>query len=62
VIKSLPDRGETRADASLGAAAVALIKAGAEIDKKDSDGYLALDLAPDKEVSLVSTLRPTVFL
>jgi 26S proteasome non-ATPase regulatory subunit 10 len=34
-----------------GAAAVALIKAGAETDKKDADGFLALDLAPDKEVS-----------
>lgn len=33
-----------------GAAAVALIKAGAETDKKDADGFLALDLAPDKEV------------
>ncbi|KAI0110013.1 hypothetical protein F4814DRAFT_386449 [Daldinia grandis] len=30
--------------------AVALLKAGAEFDKRDSDGYLALDLAPDKEV------------
>ncbi|KAI0141294.1 ankyrin repeat-containing domain protein [Pestalotiopsis sp. NC0098] len=33
-----------------GAAAVALIKAGAETDKRDADGHLALDLAPDKEV------------
>ncbi|KAI1079396.1 ankyrin repeat-containing domain protein [Whalleya microplaca] len=33
-----------------GDTAVALLKAGAEIDKKDSDGCLALDLAPDKEV------------
>ncbi|KAM0806867.1 putative Ankyrin repeat domain-containing protein [Seiridium cardinale] len=33
-----------------GAAAVVLIKAGAETDKKDLDGFLALDLAPDKEV------------
>ncbi|RYP73764.1 hypothetical protein DL771_003477 [Monosporascus sp. 5C6A] len=30
--------------------AVALLKAGAETDKRDSDGRLALDLAPDKEV------------
>lgn len=29
---------------------MALLKAGAETDKRDSDGYLALDLAPDKEV------------
>ena len=34
----------------IGDAAVALLKAGAEIDKKDVDGNLALDLAPDKEV------------
>ncbi|EMR69197.1 putative ankyrin repeat domain-containing protein [Eutypa lata UCREL1] len=33
-----------------GDAAVALLKAGAEIDKRDSDGQLPLDLAPDKEV------------
>ncbi|KAH6646504.1 ankyrin repeat domain-containing protein [Truncatella angustata] len=33
-----------------GAAAVALIKAGAETDKKDADGFLALDLSPDREV------------
>ncbi|KAK2011248.1 ankyrin [Colletotrichum eremochloae] len=30
--------------------AMALLKAGAEADKKDNDGYLALDLAPDQEV------------
>lgn len=35
----------------LGDTAVALLKAGAETDKKDADGFLALDLAPDKEVS-----------
>lgn len=35
---------------TLGDTAVALLKAGAETDKKDTDGYLALDLAPDKEV------------
>ncbi|OLN92883.1 Ankyrin repeat-containing protein C6C3.08 [Colletotrichum chlorophyti] len=34
-----------------GDTAVALIKAGAELGKKDNDGHLALDLAPDKEVS-----------
>ncbi|KAI0443283.1 ankyrin [Xylaria telfairii] len=33
-----------------GDTAIALLKAGAETDKQDSDGYLALDLAPDKEV------------
>lgn len=34
-----------------GDTAVALLKAGAETDKKDSDGFLALDLAPDAQVS-----------
>lgn len=29
---------------------MALLKAGAEADKKDTDGHTALDLAPDKEV------------
>ncbi|GKT63712.1 ankyrin repeat-containing protein [Colletotrichum tofieldiae] len=33
-----------------GDTAMALLKAGAEPDKRDNDGYLALDLAPDKEV------------
>ncbi|KAK7969763.1 hypothetical protein PG988_008836 [Apiospora saccharicola] len=33
-----------------GATAVALLKAGADTDKRDSDGLLALNLAPDKEV------------
>lgn len=35
----------------IGATAVALLKAGADTDKRDSDGLLALELAPDKEVS-----------
>lgn len=29
---------------------MALMKAGAETDKKDNDGFLALDLAPDGHV------------
>ncbi|KAK3363023.1 ankyrin repeat domain-containing protein [Lasiosphaeria hispida] len=33
-----------------GDTAVALLKAGAETDKKDMDGCLALDLAPDRDV------------
>lgn len=33
-----------------GDTAVALLKAGASTDKKDVDGCLALDLAPDKAV------------
>ena len=34
----------------VGDTAVALLKAGAATDKKDADGNLALDLAPDREV------------
>jgi 26S proteasome non-ATPase regulatory subunit 10 len=34
----------------VGDTAVALLKAGAETDKRDTDGFLAIDLAPDKEV------------
>ena len=34
-----------------GEAAMVLLRAGAESDKKDQDGYLAIDLAPDKSVS-----------
>lgn len=37
---------------SLGDTAVALLKAGAETDRKDVDGYLAIDLAPDAQVAL----------
>jgi ankyrin repeat protein len=33
-----------------GDTAVALLKAGAETDKKDVDGCLAIDLAPDAQV------------
>ncbi|KEZ41826.1 hypothetical protein SAPIO_CDS6823 [Scedosporium apiospermum] len=33
-----------------GDAAVALLKAGADASKRDNDGMLAIDLAPDKEV------------
>ncbi|KAL1891636.1 putative ankyrin-repeat protein [Sporothrix stenoceras] len=33
-----------------GDTAIVLLKAGAETDKKDQSGFLALDLAPDREV------------
>ena len=33
-----------------GDTALVLLKAGAETDKKDVDGHLALDLAPDTKV------------
>jgi len=38
------------ADFMIGDTAVALLKAGAETDKKDVDGCLAIDLAPDSQV------------
>jgi len=34
-----------------GDAAIALLKAGAETDKKDVDGFLALEVAPGADVS-----------
>lgn len=37
-----------------GDTAVALLKAGAETDKKDLDGKLALEIAPDRDVRLLS--------
>ena len=33
-----------------GDAAIQLLKAGAEADKRDADGHLAIDLAPDAKV------------
>jgi len=37
-----------------GDTAVVLLKAGAEVDKKDFDGHLAIELAPDAKVLLLS--------
>ena len=37
-----------------GDTAMVLLKAGAETDKSDVDGNLAIDLAPDKKVSLTT--------
>ena len=45
------------ADLHEGDTAVALLKAGAETDKKDVDGFLAIDLAPDKQVRKFCMLR-----
>lgn len=36
-----------------GDAALLLLRAGAETDKKDVDGHLAIDLAPDTKVCLL---------
>jgi hypothetical protein len=41
----------------IGDAVVVLLKAGAETDKKDMDGNLALDLTPDREVSPHESLQ-----
>ncbi|KAK5628187.1 hypothetical protein RRF57_003902 [Xylaria bambusicola] len=41
---------DMQAHVVIGHVAIALLKAGAETDKKDADGYLALELAPDKQV------------
>lgn len=53
VCPSLPIPIST-ADLWIGDTAVALLKAGAETDKKDVDGKLALELAPDAQVMLLS--------
>lgn len=37
-----------------GDTAMVLLKAGAEADKRDGDGNLAIDLAPDRKVRLRS--------
>jgi 26S proteasome non-ATPase regulatory subunit 10 len=39
-------------NSSTGDTAVALLKAGAETDKKDTDGFLAMELAPDAQVKM----------
>jgi 26S proteasome non-ATPase regulatory subunit 10 len=44
-------------DSSTGDTAVALLKAGAETDKKDVDGSLAMDLAPDAQASCFTCIK-----
>ncbi len=39
---------------------MALLKAGAETDKKDVDGLLALEVAPGADVRVSSPLIPSV--
>ena len=52
--------GEVEADCSKaiseghGDTAMVLLKAGSETDKKDVDGNLAIDLAPDRKVNTTS--------
>lgn len=40
-----------------GDAAIMLLKAGAEPDKRDADGHLAIDLAPDGKVGFSTGLE-----
>ena len=44
----------------IGDTAVALLKAGAEIDRRDVDGFLAIDLAPDKQVCAAVLAYPSL--
>ena len=46
---------ETAISEGHGDTAMVLLKAGAETDKRDVDGNLAIDLAPDKKVGLTTT-------
>jgi 26S proteasome non-ATPase regulatory subunit 10 len=52
--------GMGRADEKTGDTAVALLRAGADTDKKDVDGFLAMDLAPDSQVMCPTTCPPQV--
>lgn len=45
-----------------GDAALELLKAGAETDKRDVDGHLAIDLAPDSKVSKIFFLKKKRFI
>ena len=45
-----------------GDTAVALLKAGAEMDRKDGDGFLALELAPDAQVGFFLDRRRVVLI
>lgn len=40
-----------------GDAAILLMKAGADLEKRDGEGNLAIDLAPDTKVRVVCLLR-----
>ena len=53
-IKGRGANGATAISEGHGDAAMVLLKAGAETDKRDVDGNLAIDLAPDKKVCLTT--------
>ena len=60
---NLPLNGECLAiSEGHGDAALVLLKAGAETDKKDVDENLAIDLAPDTKVFSISDLVPLLAL
>lgn len=44
-----------------GEAAITLLKAGAETDKKDANGIFAIDMAPDASVSNPFSFRITTY-
>jgi 26S proteasome non-ATPase regulatory subunit 10 len=44
-----------------GDAAIQLMKAGAELEKRDADGNLAIDLAPDSKVRVIYTVQCGLF-
>lgn len=61
--QNLPLNGECLAiSEGHGDAALILLKAGAETDKKDVDGNLAIDLAPDIKVFSIFDLIPPLTL
>lgn len=45
-----------------GDAAIFLMKAGAELDKRDNEGRYAIELAPDKKVSILMWSEVATFL
>ena len=54
VLAGTVTNGGTAISEGHGDTAMVLLKAGAETDKRDVDGNLAIDLAPDKKVCLTT--------
>lgn len=56
MLEEVMDRGKADYSQAIseghGDTALVLLKAGAETDKRDVDGNLAIDLAPDKKVNI----------
>ena len=49
-IRALEPNGPLCTNSSLGDTAISFLKADAKINKKDMDGFLAIELAPDSQV------------